>query len=130
MLARLARFSIITTALASLAACGPQTVHSVSALRPDLTNPERFVCELAGTRPPISPDYLMNWQFVGMATSVSEAIERAKAEHKKYVDQGHARELVIATYVLLIEDRLFICSNNMAWQREFYSGLPVENPPR
>jgi len=120
----LARFCIISTALLSMAACGkPETVHSVSALRPDKTNPDRFVCELAGTRPPISPDYLMNWEFVGTAQTVQEAVTRAQAEHKKYVDQKNVRERTVATYVLLVEDKLFLCFNNMAWQREYYAGL-------
>lgn len=99
-------------------------MHSVSALRPDLTNPDRFVCELAGTRPPISPDYLMGWEFIGQAATVPEAVQRAKAEHQKYVTQERARELVVATYVMLVEDKLFLCFNNMTWQREFYAGLP------
>lgn len=99
-------------------------MHSVSALRPDLTNPDRFKCELAGTRPPISPDYLMNWQFVGTAATVSEAVERAKAEHQKYVTQGRAREATVARYVLLVEDHLFLCFNNVTWLREYYQGLP------
>lgn len=99
-------------------------VHSVSALRPDKTNPERFVCEPAGTRPPITPDHLMNWQFVGMAATIPEAVERAKAEHQKFVAQKNERERIVATYVLLVEDRLFLCANNAQWLREFYAGLP------
>jgi hypothetical protein len=109
--------------LAVNACAKPEVVHSVSALRPDKTNPERFVCELAGTRPPISPDYLMNWEFVGQAKTVQEAVTRAQAEHQKHVTQKNVRERTVATYVLLVEDRLFLCFNNMTWQREFYSDL-------
>lgn len=108
--------------LCSAGSCQKE-IHSVSALRPDKTNPERFVCERAGTRPVIAPTLPMNWQWIGEAATVPEAVERAKAEHQKYVDQVNQREAIVAGYVLLVEDNLFLCFNNMAWQREFYQGL-------
>lgn len=107
------------------ASCG-ETVHSVSALRPDKTNPERFVCELAGTRPTIAPNVAPNWAFVGSAPTVQEAVTRAKAEHEAYAKRGNERELVVVNYLLLVEGKLFVCFNNMAWQRDFYAGLPEE----
>lgn len=101
-------------------------VHSVSALRPDKTNPERFVCELAGTRPTILPNPAPNWVFVGQAATVPEAVERAKAEHEAFMKRQNERERIVATYLLLVEDNLFLCFNNMTWQKDFYAKLPAE----
>lgn len=108
--------------LCSAGSCQKE-VHSVSALRPDLTYPERFKCELAGTRPTIAPTLPMNWKVIGEAASVAEAVERAQSEHRKFVDQVNARERIVAGYVLLVEDSLFLCYNNMTWQKDFYAGL-------
>lgn len=122
---RLAHFCTIST-LFALSACQPDVVHSVSALRPDKTNPERFVCELAGTRPTIAPNVAPNWAFVGSAPTVSEAVKRAQAEHKAFQERANARELTVVNYMLMVEDKLFLCFNNMTWQRDFYAGLPEE----
>lgn len=101
-----------------LSSCG-DTVRSVSALRPDKTNPERFVCELAGTRPTVPPEYVIDWSKV---TTVAQA----KTEHDKFVGTLRTREGIVAGYVLDVEDHLFVCFNNMRWQREFYAGLPEQ----
>ena len=110
----------------AVSACQPQVVRSVDALRPDKTNPDRFVCELAGTRPTILPNPAPNWVFVGQAPTVQEAVNRAKAEHEEYRKRANERERIVATYLLLVEDKLFLCFNNMTWQRDFYAGLPEE----
>lgn len=119
------------TFFSAVSACAPKEVHSVSALRPDKTNPDRFVCELAGTRPAILPNPAPNWVFVGQAPTVAEAVSRAKAEHEAYVKRNNERERIVAAYLLVVEDNLFLCFNNMTWQREFYAGLPeTETPSR
>lgn len=119
------RFS---TRVAALLACGLmltagscQTTKRV--VEPLPTPPERLVCELAGTRPTIAADYAMNWQFVGLAATVPEAVARAQAEHRKYVEQQHGREKLVATYVLLVEGKLFVCHNNAQWRRDFEAGI-------
>jgi hypothetical protein len=106
--------------------CG-DTVRSVSALRPDKTNPERFVCDLAGTRPTVPPEYKIDWGIVGQAHSVPEAVRLAQLEVAKFVGVLRTREGVVAGYVLDLEDHLFLCFNNARWQREFYAGLPNED---
>lgn len=110
--------ALALSTLCLVASCG-DTVRSVSALRPDKTNPDRFVCELAGTRPTIPPEYKIDWAAVASVT-------QAQAEHGKYVASIRTREGLVAGYVLNVEDRLFLCFNNMRWQREFYAGLPEE----
>lgn len=64
-----------------------------------------------------------NWTFVGQAQTVQEAVSRAKAEHEAFTKRANERERAVATYVLLVEDKLFLCFNNMTWQKEFYAGL-------
>lgn len=122
----LLKTALVLWTLSSAVSGCTDTVHSVSALRPDKTNPERFVCELAGTRPTILPNPAPNWVFVGEAPTVQEAVKRAQAEHIEFVKRGNERERIVASYLLLVEDRLFLCFNNMAWQRDFYAGLPAE----
>lgn len=117
--------ALVLSTLCLVASCG-DTVRSVSALRPDKTNPDRFVCELAGTRPTVPPEYKIDWGIVGQAPTVPEAVRLAQAEVAKFVGTLRTREGVVAGYVLNIEDKLFLCFNNMRWQREFYAGLPEE----
>ena len=84
------------------------------------------MCELAGTRPTILPNPAPNWVFVGEAKTVAEAVKRAQAEHQAFVQRGNERERIVASYLLVVEDKLFLCFNNMAWQKDFYAGLPAE----
>jgi hypothetical protein len=105
--------------LFSVTSCG-DTVRSVSALRPDKTNPERFVCDLAGARPTVPPEYVIDWSKVA-------TVAQAKTEHDKFVGTLRTREGIVAGYVLNLEDHLFLCFNNMRFQREFYAGLPEED---
>lgn len=100
----------------ALSACG-EPKHIVTAIP---TPPERLVCEARGTRPAIPPEYVIDW---GSVTSVAQA----RAEHEKFVATLRTREGVTAGYILQIEDKLFICWNNMQWRREFEAGLPT--PP-
>lgn len=105
--------------LFSVTSCAPEPIRSVSALRPDKTNPERFVCELAGTRPTVPAEYVIDWSKV-------TTVDQAKAEHEKFVGTLRTREGVVAGYVLKLEDNLFLCFNNLRWQREYYAGLPAD----
>jgi hypothetical protein len=114
----------LSTLCLAASACQPKVVRSVDALRPDKTNPDRFVCELAGTRPTILPNASPNWVFVGQAKTVAEAVERAKAEFEAYRLRGNERERIVAIYLMAVEDKLFLCFNNMQWQKDFYAGLP------
>lgn len=122
------KLCVTAAALWTLCSAGNCTkeVHSVSALRPDQTDPERFKCELAGTRPTIMPNPTPNWVFIGQATTVADAVERARKEHQSFLDHNRERERIVATYLLMVEDNLFLCFNNMTWQKEFYAGLPAE----
>lgn len=93
------------------ASCGER--HVVTALP---TPPERLVCEGAGNRPAIPPEYVIDWAKVA-------TVAQAKSEHERYVGTIRTRENVIVGYITQIEGRLFVCSNNMAWRRDFEKGL-------
>lgn len=118
--------ALLTCSLA-LSAC--ETTRIAEPLRPDKTNPDRFVCELAGTRPTIPPEYVIDWSKV-------QTVEQAKGEHEAYVKAIRTREGIIAGYIVTLEGVNFTCFNNMTWQRDFYSGLPgaprapTSTPPR
>lgn len=87
------------------------------------TPPERLVCEQAGTRPTIPPETVIDWVHV---TSVAQA----KIEHDGYVRSVRTREGVVAGYVLAVEGKLFACSNNAQWRREFEADLAKTHPVR
>lgn len=99
----------------SVSAC-ETTKYAAEALRPDKTNPERFICELGGTRPKLPPEYVIDWSKV-------TTIPQAKAEHEKFVATIRSRENVTVGYILHIEGKLFVCFNNVAWMKDYYRGL-------
>lgn len=98
------------------------TKRSVEALRPDKTNPDRFVCEAAATRPQLPAEYRIDWSTV-------TTVPQARAEHEKFVGTLRTREGLVAGYILDLEGKQFLCFNNMQWQRDFYRGLDGAAPP-
>lgn len=51
-------------------------------------------------------------------------MEQARAEHEAYVRSVRTREGVIVGYVVTIEGKLFVCSNNAEWWRDYWRRLP------
>lgn len=102
---------------AALSGCG--VTRATVPLRPDLQYPERFVCEASGTRPAIPPEYAIDWSKV-------TTVDQAHAEHDKFVGVLRTREGLVAGYVLDLEGKHFLCVNNAAWVRDFYSKLPKD----
>lgn len=82
---------------------------------------ERLQCVGLSARPKIPAEYTIDWAKVGAARTVPEAVTVAKGEVGKYVASIRTREGVIAGYILDIEGKLFACSNNAQWLREFYA---------
>lgn len=103
--------------------CNGNVDRVVEPLRPDRTNPDRFVCDAAGDRPRIPVEYQVDWTRALAAPTVAAAVALAREEHARYVASIRNREGVIVAYITNIEGRLFICFNNMQWQREFYARL-------
>jgi len=80
------------------------------------TPPERLVCEEAGDRPAIPPEYVIDWTAV-------RTVDQARAEHGRYVASIRSREGVIVAYLVSVEGKLFTCATNMQWRREYEAGL-------
>lgn len=99
--------------VAALALSACHTLHTADFLA---TPSDRLVCEAAGARPKIPAEYVIDWSKVA-------TVAQAKAEHDKYVAVIHTREGVVAAYVLAIEGKLFICSSNMQWRRDWEAEL-------
>lgn len=121
---RLAMAAVLSTFCLGVSACNNTPEVVAEALRPDRTNPDRFVCEPAGTRPQIPPEYAVDWTRAMAAPNVSAAVAAAREEHMRYVASIRTREGVVVGYIVQLEGRHFVCFNNMQWQRDFYSRLP------
>lgn len=112
------RVLALLTCCFALEACPNRTVQ---ALRPDLSHPERFVCEPVkpGQRVRIPPELAIDWSQV-------QTVEDAKGAHEAFVRAIRTREGLVAGYVVTLENRIFACSNNMQWQLDFYQRLPQQ----
>lgn len=119
MLSRSLMIAALLAAAISASAC-ETTKRAAVSLRPDVEHPDKFVCELGGTRPKLPAEHIIDWSKV-------TTVDQAKAETGKLIDVEHTREGIVATYVLDIEGKLFTCSNNMQWQRDYYHGLPPDS---
>lgn len=108
----------LTFCLAASACGEPEKI--VTALKPPS---ERLQCASAGDRPQIPPEHRVDWQRVS-------TVAQARSEHDAYVRSVRTREGIVAGYIVDIEGRLFACSNNATWLREFYAVLPTEGSPQ
>jgi hypothetical protein len=80
------------------------------------------VCEgVPAERPAIPPTYVIDWSKV-------TTVDQAHSEHDAYVRSVLARNQVLAGYIVTIEGRLFVCSNNAQFWRDYWSGLPKPAP--
>jgi hypothetical protein len=109
--------AVALSTLCSLAAC--ETVRVAVPLRPDLDNPTRLICEAVPARPAIPAEYVIDWSRVTTVT-------QARAEHDAYVRSVRSRENIVVAHIVTLEGRLFVCSNNAQWWRDYWSGLPAE----
>jgi len=105
------------TCFSAIALSSCATKRAVVNLNPPA---ERLQCVAAGPRPTIPPEYRIDWPRVA-------TVAQAHAEHDKYVASIRTREGVVAGYILDIEGKLFVCSNNAQWLREYYAGIPHGN---
>lgn len=101
----------VATAALALAAC--HTVHTADFLA---TPADRLVCEAAGPRPKIPPEYQIDWSKV-------TTVPQAQGEVGKLLAVEHQREGVVAGYVLQVEGKLAICFVNAQWRREYEAEL-------
>lgn len=102
---------LVCVPLLALTAC--KTAHVADFLA---TPADRLVCEAAGERPKIEPEPVIDWQHIA-------TVAQAKIAHDDFVKVVHAREGVVAAYVLSLEGKLFVCSNNAQWRRDWEAEL-------
>lgn len=102
---------LLSTLSLAVSACGEQRiVESIP------TPAERLICELAGTRPTLTPEKAIDWSQI-------RTVDAAKLAHESFVKELRVRENVVAGYILKLEGNLFVCFNNMQWRREFEADL-------
>ena len=108
------KLSLLALALLmSCSACAPTRV--VVPLKPD---PERLDCvELAG-RPTIPAEYVVDW------TRIRAGGDAARDEVTRLIASVRSREGIVVGYVVQLEERVFACSNDATWLRDFYRPLP------
>jgi hypothetical protein len=94
-----------------LATACDQTVRVAVPIIPPA---DRLACVPAGDRPAIPAEYVIDWSLV-------TSVDQAKAEHLRYVASVRNREGMISGYIVVLEGKLFGCSNNAAWLRDFYA---------
>lgn len=83
---------------------------------------ERLVCEAAGARPTVPTEYSIDWGRVEVVGDSRATLNAAKTEVAKLIASIRSREGVVVGHVMRIEGKLFLCSNNAAWLRDFYAG--------
>lgn len=109
------RLLLASLLLTLCSACAPQRV--AVPIRPDKENRARLICEAQGERPTLPAEYVVDWSKV-------QTVAQARAEHETYVRSVRTREGVIVGYVVTVEGKLFVCSNNAQWWRDFWGRLP------
>lgn len=112
---RLLTVAILSMSCSLLAGC--DTKRELHSVRPDRENPERMVCEAAPDRPAIPATYEIDWTAV-------QTVAQARSEHEAYVRSILARNAVISGYIVEIEGRLFVCSNNAQFWRDYWKAMP------
>lgn len=105
--------ALSTFCLVAASACG-----STRVLVPVKPDPERMDCrELDGGRPVVPPEYAIDWSKV-------QTVPQARAEHDAFVRSVRTREGIVATYIVTIEGRLFLCASDAEWLTDFFDRLP------
>lgn len=102
----------LSTLYSLLVSCGPTAV--LAPVRPDA---DRMDCVAADARPAIPPEYVIDWSKV-------LTVPQARAEHEAYVRVIRSREGVVVGHLVDVEGRLFACSTDAEWLRDFFGRLP------
>lgn len=106
--------ALLTCCLAASGCGEPQRV--ATAIVPPA---ERMDCrQLEQGRPTIPSEYVIDWARV-------TTVQRARQEHDAFVTRLREREGPVAGYVIALEGRVFACSDDAAWMRDFFGALPA-----
>lgn len=105
-------------AAALLMACsllaGCETTRVAVPLKPPA---DRMDCQMIEGRPVLPAEYQIDWSKV-------TTVPQAKTEHEAYVVRARERDAIVAGYIVEIEGRLWACSNDDQWLRDFFDALP------
>lgn len=77
---------------------------------------DKIDCVAAGERPKIPAEYVIDWNSV-------QTVQTARSEHDAYVRTVRDREGVIGGHIVDIEGKLFACSSDDKWIRDYQAGL-------
>lgn len=117
--------AILSTCFLALSACPGQRV--VTHARPDLANPARMACEgVPENRPDLPAQSEIDWQAVLVPGDAEKTLSGAQAAHTAYVARMIERNGIVASYLVKVEGRLFVCSSNMQWWRDYWRSMPGE----
>lgn len=102
----------LSTPFFLLASCGPTAV--LAPLKPPA---DRMDCVAAGARPAIPAEYVIDWSKV-------LTVPQARSEHEAYVRVIRSREGIVVGHLVDVEGKLWACSNDAEWLRDFFGRLP------
>ena len=108
------KLSLLALALSTLCLASCETTRVAVPLKPPL---ERLDCVALSGRPAIPPEHVIDWARV-------TTVPQAKIEHEAFVRSVRTREGIAVGHIVEVEGRLFACSNDAAWLRDFYARLP------
>lgn len=101
-------------ALSTFCLAGCETNRVAVPVKPPA---DRMDCQALDGRPTIPAEYVIDWTRV-------MTVDQAKSEHEAFVRSVRTREGIVAGHIVEIEGRLFACSNDAAWLRDFFDRLP------
>lgn len=111
------RQSLMAAALLTLCSLLANGCAPTVALAPAKPPADRMDCVDVTGRPALPAEYVIDWTAV-------TTVQQARSEHEAFVRVIRTREGVVAGHVVAIENKLFACSTDAAWLRDFYAGLP------
>lgn len=102
--------------LSSLLLAGCGTTRVLAPVKPPA---DRMDCQAvdAKDRPALPREYVIDWSKVF-------TVPQARTEHETYVRSIRDREGVTVGYIVDLEGRLFLCSSDDEWLRDFFGRLP------
>lgn len=106
------KVAALSTLCFLLASC--ETTRVLTPVKPPA---DRMDCEVVGNRPAIPAEYVIDWSRV-------TTVPQARTEHEAFVRSVRDREGVVVGHLVTVEGRLFMCSNDAAWLRDFFAKLP------
>ena len=102
--------------LCSLLLSGCETARVAVPVKPPADRMD-CVAVKAADRPALPPEYVIDWSKVF-------TVPQARSEHETFVRSVRNREGVTVGYIVDLEGRLFMCSSDDEWLRDFFGRLP------